>query len=77
MTADHETGGLTLGNTETGYRLYPEQFQNQTISYETFQSKYLDSYKEEQTEFETVLQDIEENFGLSADSKKAMERVIH
>lgn len=77
VTADHETGGLTLGNTETGYRLYPEQFQNQTISYETFQSKYLDSYKKEQTEFETVLQDVEENFGLSADRTKAMEHGVN
>jgi alkaline phosphatase len=36
VTADHETGGLALGNTDTGYALYPEKLASQTISGATF-----------------------------------------
>lgn len=41
VTADHETGGLTVGNNCTGYNANPQYFRHQKISKEVF-SAYCD-----------------------------------
>ena len=66
VTADHETGGLTIGFAGTDYDTYLDLLENQKISYAKFDSDYVASYKENKTPFEDVLSDIEELFGLKA-----------
>ncbi len=64
VTADHETGGLTLGYTETEYELYPDVLLSQKISGEAYEKEYVSSYIENKSSFETVLLDLEKLFGL-------------
>lgn len=67
VTADHETGGLTLGFAATGYSLYPEVLQNQKMSFLEF-SKVVEQYSKNIPQEKANLSDfwpqIEENFGL-------------
>ena len=73
VTGDHETGGLTIGYAGTDYDTYLTNLSNQKISYAKFDSDYVSKYKENQTPFETMMQDVEKLFGLklkgSADDK--------
>ena len=64
VTGDHETGGLTIGYAGTDYDTYLTNLSNQKISYAKFDSDYVTKYKAEQTPFETMMQDVEELFGL-------------
>ena len=65
VTADHETGGLTLGYNPTEYEMYPEVLLNQKISYSRFESEYVSVYLEKKPDLEAVLSDIAYLFGLS------------
>lgn len=42
VTADHETGGMSIGNTFTGYNVYPSKAAGQKVSKEEF-SRYVKS----------------------------------
>lgn len=64
VTADHETGGLTIGFSGTDYNLFFRTLDNQKISYAKFDSDYVSDYKKNQTSFETVMTDVEKLFGL-------------
>ena len=64
VTGDHETGGLTIGYAGTDYDTDLTNLSNQKISYAKFDSDYVTKYKAEQTPFETMMQDVEELFGL-------------
>jgi len=64
VTGDHETGGLTIGFAGTNYDTFLTNLSNQVISYAKYDSDYVNKYKEEQTDFETVLGDIKTLFGL-------------
>ena len=79
VTGDHETGGLTMGYAATGYSTYLDILGKQTMSYEVFDKKIVE-YREEKTPFESVLKDIEENFGLltaeHSDAEKNASRVL-
>lgn len=66
VTGDHETGGLTIGYAGTDYDTFLTNIENQKISYAKFDSDYVAGYKENQTEFDTVMADITELFGLQA-----------
>ncbi len=66
VTADHETGGMSLGNVALGYVLYPKYLQRQTMSFTKYNNTYIPVYKENKTSYETVLADIETVFGLVA-----------
>lgn len=66
VTGDHETGGLTIGFAGTDYDTFLTNINNQKISYAKFDSDYVAAYKEQKTDFETVMKDIEELFGLQA-----------
>lgn len=66
VTGDHETGGLTIGFAGTDYDLFLTNINNQKISYAKFDSDYVAAYKENQTDFDTVMQDVTELFGLTA-----------
>ena len=68
VTGDHETGGLTIGFAGTDYDTFLTNISNQKISYAKFDSDYVAGYKENQTDFDTVMADITELFGLQAPS---------
>ncbi|MDY3918286.1 MAG: alkaline phosphatase [Candidatus Limivivens sp.] len=66
VTGDHETGGLTIGFAGTNYDTFLTNIANQKISYAKYDSDYVAAYKENGTDFETVMADITELFGLQA-----------
>ncbi len=69
VTGDHETGGMTIGFAGTQYSTYLEQLSDQSMSYEAFDVKIGD-YRTNKTSFETVLKDIQNEFGLVTAAKK-------
>ncbi len=64
VTADHETGGLTIGYAGTDYNLFFRTLDGQKISYAKFDSDYVSGYKKNSTSFEAVMKDVEKLFGL-------------
>lgn len=72
VTGDHETGGLSIGYAGTDYDTYLNKITQQKLSYAKFDSDYVAGYKENKTDFETVLRDIEKNFGLSTKGEDAL-----
>ena len=71
VTGDHETGGLTIGFAGTDYDTFLTNISNQKISYAKFDSDYVAGYKENKTDFDTVMKDITELFGLQAPKGEA------
>ena len=55
VTGDHETGGLTIGYAGTDYDTFLTNFNNQKLSFAKFDSDYVSGYKENKTDFETVM----------------------
>lgn len=70
VTGDHETGGLTIGYAGTDYDTFLTNFDNQKISYAKFDSDYVSVYKENNTDFDTVMADVTELFGLEAPAEE-------
>jgi Alkaline phosphatase len=66
VTADHETGGLTIGFAGTDYNLFFRTLENQNISYAKFDSDYVAKYKKNGTSFDDVMKDVAVLFGLKA-----------
>ena len=66
VTADHETGGLTIGFAGTDYNLFFRTLENQKISYAKFDSGYVANYKRNRTPFDNVMKDVTALFGLKA-----------
>ncbi|MBS6195694.1 MAG: alkaline phosphatase [Clostridiales bacterium] len=73
VTGDHETGGLTIGYAGTNYDTFLTNFNNQKISYAKYDSDYVSKYKEEKTDFDTVMKDVTELFGLKAPETEGAE----
>ena len=73
VTGDHETGGLTIGFAGTNYDTFLTNMENQKISYAKYDSEYVSSYKENNTDFDTVMADITELFGLTAPAEDQVE----
>lgn len=71
-TGDHETGGLTIGFAGTNYDTFLTNFNNQKISYAKFDSDYVKGYKENKTDFNTVMNDVTNLFGLKAPESDAV-----
>ncbi len=67
VTADHETGGLSLGTSNTEYQFYPQLMSYQKISYWEFNEQYVNKFRNEQTDWETVLWEVRALFGLTMD----------
>lgn len=76
VTADHETGGLALGYTGTGYQLYLDRLEHQKISCDRFKKDYVAKYREEQTTFEDAMKDVEVQFGLCMEKKEGKEGLV-
>ncbi|MCC8014798.1 MAG: alkaline phosphatase [Eubacterium sp.] len=66
VTGDHETGGLTIGFAGTDYDTFLTNFNNQKISFIKYDEEYVAGYKENNTDFDTVMSDITKLFGLEA-----------
>lgn len=64
VTGDHETGGFSMGFGVTGYDTFFSVLTNQKISGSKYAETFVRRYREEQIPFDTVLQDLEELFGL-------------
>lgn len=64
VTADHETGGLTIGYAGTDYNLFFRTLDGQKISYAKYDSDYVSGYKKNKTDFASVMNDVEKLFGL-------------
>lgn len=83
VTGDHETGGLTIGFAGTDYDTFLSNISNQKISYAKYDSDYVAGYKENKTDFDTVMADVTELFGLqvpngeAADSNQADSKDLH
>ncbi len=73
VTGDHETGGLTIGFAGTDYDTFLKNFENQKISFAKFDSDYVSAYKENKTDFATVMKDVTELFGLQAPTEDGAE----
>ena len=72
VTGDHETGGFSLGYAGTDYDTFLNNLACQKVSYATYNSDYVAKYREEKTDLQTVLADIEELFGLKVPVSFAM-----
>ena len=64
VTGDHETGGMSLGNSTSNYKLNTKILENQKISYLTLE-EYLKNAKNKNYSFDEVYKYLKENFGLS------------
>jgi alkaline phosphatase len=71
VTADHETGGLTIGFSGTDYNLFLDNLENQKISYSKYDSDYVANYKKNNTPLSQVMKDIENLFGLKLPDAQA------
>lgn len=76
VTGDHETGGMTIGFAGTDYDTYLTLLQNQKVSFSKYDSDYVAAYKENKTDFETVLGDIESLFGLKSSGEEGDKLVL-
>ena len=63
VIGDHETGGLSLGYSETYTHTYLQYLQKQKISYSEF-SRIISQHRQHQTPFDEILSDIEYYFGI-------------
>ena len=70
VTADHESGGLSVGYAETKYKMNLDILLKQKISFSRFKSDYIESYKRGNITFDDILEDIEELYGLVPDENE-------
>lgn len=73
VTADHETGGLTIGQQSQGYALYPELLDYQKISGDTFR-RMLRKIKNSNEQFseEDLYAMLNKYFGFNAEGEKRL-----
>lgn len=64
VTGDHETGGMALGQNTTFYNTYYTAMDKQQLSFQVFNTEYLEKYRENSTSFEDAMKDVKEQFGL-------------
>lgn len=68
VTADHPTGGFTIGNSQTGYNSYFHLIDNQAVSQEKFDVIFAEALAENaEMTFEDFVPVLEENFGFVFD----------
>ncbi len=65
VTADHETGGMTIGFATTAYDTHFAYLANQTISFTGF-DEVIATLRENGTAFEDALAEVEKYYGLTA-----------
>ncbi|MCT4636666.1 MAG: alkaline phosphatase [Bacteroidales bacterium] len=65
VTADHETGGMSLGNSNLHYETRINFADKQKMSLDEFEIE-VNKLKEEEATFETLISSIETNFGINS-----------
>lgn len=76
VTADHPTGGFTIGNSETGYDSYFHLIDEQTVSQEKFDAQFAAALEENpEMTFEDAVPLLEESFGFIFEDLEATEEV--
>ncbi|MHB8076500.1 alkaline phosphatase [Desulfosporosinus fructosivorans] len=78
VTADHETGGMTIGFSGTKYQTFFDKVSNQKISYDEFTLKvaeYKKNHTTETTKLEDLLPLVQTDFGLTILEPKAKEEL--
>jgi len=79
VTADHETGGMSLGSDFSGYSQSLEVLNGQTLSLEKFTDAYVERYKKGTDKEEWKLDDlmplIQEKFGLKRLTERDIEEL--
>jgi alkaline phosphatase len=83
VTADHETGGMSLGSTRAGYRTAYEMLDVQNISMDEFKEQYLKPYRsltdDEEQSVSDMLPRIDKHLGLvrlsPEDNEELWERI--
>ncbi|MBE6975995.1 MAG: alkaline phosphatase [Ruminococcaceae bacterium] len=73
VTGDHETGGISIGYAGTDYDTFLNNLDSQKVSYATFNNDYVAKYRENKTDFNTVMADITALFGLTVPANFAGE----
>ncbi len=79
VTADHETGGMTIGFATTQYEVFPDKLQNQKISnleFDKAMAEFKKANPPDKAKFEDILPVIKDNFGLvvlSSDQRAALQ----
>ena len=68
MTADHETGGLSIGQTYTHYNSFPSLLDNQKVSEDKF-NDIVDGIAANKPSLDEIYKLIEENFGFNNHDK--------
>ncbi len=71
VTADHETGGMTIGFATTAYATHFSYLANQTISFTDFDG-VIASMRENKTSFEDALVEIQKYYGLTTEADKPL-----
>lgn len=69
VTGDHETGGMTIGYAGTNYDTFLQNLSNQKISFQKFDTEFVLGYRERGTDFDHVMKDISEQFGLMTEAE--------
>ncbi len=67
VTADHESGGLSVGYSQTAYSTYLSTLRKQKMSFYEFENEYVTGYKNKEAPFEKVIADIEKIYGTNFD----------
>lgn len=79
VTADHETGGMSLGSDFSGYSQSLEVLNGQTMSLEKFNDTYAEPYKtgtdKEEWELDDLMPLIQEKFGLKRLTERDVEEL--
>ena len=76
VTADHETGGLGLGNTDAGYQMHPALLRRQRMSGWRFERQLVRSFRQKQTPLEDALPVILETFGFESLKRDELRELI-
>lgn len=63
ITGDHETGGLSIGYSETTTNMYLDYLKYQKISFSSFSFK-MQNHRQNGVPFDNVMQDVKEYFGI-------------
>ena len=63
ITGDHETGGLSLGYSETTINMYLDFLKHQNTSFSSFSLK-MQTHRQNNAPFEDVMLDVNESFGI-------------
>ena len=75
VTADHETGGMTIGSASTHYAFFPQKLSKQKVSGTIFSRTLVPQFREKQMSFEQVLPQVQRSFGFEDPSDQELDQL--